>query len=204
MTSTGCEKLLEWRKAPKYLVPRMKQIYVRVYFLGSGSQVLSNGREQSWSIPSAPFRDGRGIFSLPFPTNIFTKEKRALWVYIWSFPSWPVNLPKCRVCPELLNSESAEFALGAGELLCWEQLCGGFALWARAGTQKVKSSFQSSPPQAASLRTAAEVLESLGCPELLSHSIYLEMRLFLPWEQLKLGTEVRTSQGHEHASNNYI
>lgn len=34
----------------------------------------------------------------------FTKEKRALWVYIWSFPSWQVNLSKG-------ISGSAEFAL---------------------------------------------------------------------------------------------
>lgn len=47
---------------------------------------------------------GGGICPLPLPTNIFTKERRALWVYIWSFPSCQVNLSKG-------ISESAAFAL---------------------------------------------------------------------------------------------
>lgn len=47
---------------------------------------------------------GGRICPLPLPTNIFTKERRALWVYIWSFPSCQVNLSKG-------ISESAAFAL---------------------------------------------------------------------------------------------
>lgn len=110
---------------------------------------MSNGKEQGWDIPSALFRDGRGICPLPLPTNIFTKARRALWVYIWSFPSWQVNLSKgisagAELCP-----------CRAQELLRWERLRGGFALWGRADTQKVKRVFQASPPRAASLGAAA-------------------------------------------------
>lgn len=165
MISTGSERFLEWRKAPKYLVSRMKRIYVRVSSLGSGSQVLSDGREQGWDIPSAPFRDGSGICPLPLPTSISTKEKRALLVCIWSVPSWQALSKGI--------SGSAVFALA--EL---GSCCAGSALWDRADTQKVKSTFQASPPQAGSSSTGV----SLGFPELLSHCNCLEGRLFLPWE----------------------
>lgn len=150
MISTGCQKFLEWRKTPKYLIPRKKQIYVRVSSLGSGSQLLSNGREQGWDIPSAPFRDGRGICPLPLPTNIFHQgEKGFVGLYL-EFPllagqSVKGDFWKCRVCPGR-----------ARELLGWEQLCDGFALWGRAGTQRVKSSSQASPPHAAFLITPAQ------------------------------------------------
>lgn len=51
--------------------------------LASGSKVRSEGKEQGWGIPPAPFRGGREICHPPLPLNIFTKEQRALCGCIW-------------------------------------------------------------------------------------------------------------------------
>lgn len=72
-----------------------------------------------------------------------------MWVYIWNFPSWQVNLSKG-------ISGSAVCPCRAQELLLWEQLGGAFGLWDGADTQRVKSSFQTSPPHAGALGAAAQ------------------------------------------------
>lgn len=81
--------------------------------------------------------------------QIFSPRREGLYGFIFSFPSWQVNLSKG-------ISEGAELCpCRAQEPLRWEQLRGGFALWDRADTQKVKGAFQASPPRAASLGAAA-------------------------------------------------
>lgn len=147
--------------------------------LGSGSWVMSNGREKGWDIPSAPFRDGREICHPPHSLQIFSPRRKGLRVYIFGGSKFPLLAPK-GIC------ESAAFALAElGSCFAGSSCVVPWPFGTGLRHRRLKAVSKCLLPCAGSLgfpRVRAAAQE--GIPQLLgaAASCVVGGRLFLPWE----------------------